>query len=383
MRQYAGASQTQIAIACGMTQGKVSETMKPRGRQVLTLEVFERIADGLDMPDPARMELGLAPRKVSNNPAEPVAKLGNLPTVTTPPVITGLREVLKAHIQADALMGPLFILPAVRNQTSLIERACQTTRGADRIEALSFGSEFIEFCGWLHQDAGDFKGAMYWTDRALEYAMELDDQRVISYILMRKSNIATDDGDPARALALANTALKNADALTPRLRAVILRQRANAHAMLRQRREFEADAEEALVQAAAGIAQEEHDRASYCSPAYVEMEIGAAWTHLGHPVAALPAFEESRARMNGSTQLRDQALCLARLANAYAAADKPSEALTVAQQALTLTRSLGSARVITQLERLRRRITRWSHDPAVSDLSRELDLLTSASQPPV
>jgi transcriptional regulator with XRE-family HTH domain len=62
VRQYAGASQTQIAIACGMTQGKVSEYMKRGGRQVLTLEVFERIADGLDMPDEARMALGLAPR---------------------------------------------------------------------------------------------------------------------------------------------------------------------------------------------------------------------------------------------------------------------------------------------------------------------------------
>lgn len=52
LRQYAGASQTQIAIACGMTQGKVSETMKKGGRQVLTLEVFERIADGLGCPTP-------------------------------------------------------------------------------------------------------------------------------------------------------------------------------------------------------------------------------------------------------------------------------------------------------------------------------------------
>ncbi|WP_021596229.1 helix-turn-helix domain-containing protein [Actinomadura welshii] len=62
LRQYAGASQTQIAIACGMSQGKVSATMKEGGRQVITLEVFERIADGLKMPDAARMTLGIAPR---------------------------------------------------------------------------------------------------------------------------------------------------------------------------------------------------------------------------------------------------------------------------------------------------------------------------------
>jgi transcriptional regulator with XRE-family HTH domain len=60
VRQYAGASQTQLAIACGMTQGKISDIMRDVQR-VTALEVFERIAGGLSMPDPARIVLGLAP----------------------------------------------------------------------------------------------------------------------------------------------------------------------------------------------------------------------------------------------------------------------------------------------------------------------------------
>src|SRR6266550_4440971 len=62
--QYTGASQTQLAIACGTSQGKVSDIM--RGVQkVETLAVFERIADALGMPGPARITLGLAPRGAS------------------------------------------------------------------------------------------------------------------------------------------------------------------------------------------------------------------------------------------------------------------------------------------------------------------------------
>jgi hypothetical protein len=60
LRQYAGASQTRIGIACGLTQGKVSAIMSGSHR-VTTLEVFERIADGLGMPRQARLALGLAP----------------------------------------------------------------------------------------------------------------------------------------------------------------------------------------------------------------------------------------------------------------------------------------------------------------------------------
>lgn len=63
VRQHAGASQTRIAIACGLAQGKVSEIMSG-GRQVVTFDVFERVADGLDMPDHARLLLGLAPQQL-------------------------------------------------------------------------------------------------------------------------------------------------------------------------------------------------------------------------------------------------------------------------------------------------------------------------------
>src|SRR5258708_22365569 len=69
LRQYEGASQTQIAIACGMTQSKVSCIMRGVA-QVEALQVFERIADGLGLPAQARMLLGLAP-SVPPAPAAP------------------------------------------------------------------------------------------------------------------------------------------------------------------------------------------------------------------------------------------------------------------------------------------------------------------------
>jgi len=60
LRQHTGASQTRLAIACDMTQPKVSGIMRGIAR-VESLAVFERIAAGLDMPAHARSALGLAP----------------------------------------------------------------------------------------------------------------------------------------------------------------------------------------------------------------------------------------------------------------------------------------------------------------------------------
>lgn len=59
VQQYAGASQGRIATAVGMTQARVNEIINGR-REVSRLDVYERIADGLNMPDDARHLLGLA-----------------------------------------------------------------------------------------------------------------------------------------------------------------------------------------------------------------------------------------------------------------------------------------------------------------------------------
>jgi transcriptional regulator with XRE-family HTH domain len=58
---YGGASQSRIATACGLSQGRVNEVINGR-REMTRLDVLTRIADGLGMPDESRTEFGLAPR---------------------------------------------------------------------------------------------------------------------------------------------------------------------------------------------------------------------------------------------------------------------------------------------------------------------------------
>jgi transcriptional regulator with XRE-family HTH domain len=60
-----GASQSRLAAAIGVGQGRVNELFNGK-REVVRLDLFERIADGLNMPDAARMLLGLAPATARN-----------------------------------------------------------------------------------------------------------------------------------------------------------------------------------------------------------------------------------------------------------------------------------------------------------------------------
>lgn len=68
LHRYTKVSQTRLAIACDTTQPKISGYMRGIAK-VEELSVFERIADGLNMPDPARIALGLAPTIVTTSPA--------------------------------------------------------------------------------------------------------------------------------------------------------------------------------------------------------------------------------------------------------------------------------------------------------------------------
>jgi tetratricopeptide (TPR) repeat protein len=59
--ESAGLSHTRLGMAVGLTQGRISEVVNGI-RGIAATHVFERIADGLDMPDSARLLLGLSPR---------------------------------------------------------------------------------------------------------------------------------------------------------------------------------------------------------------------------------------------------------------------------------------------------------------------------------
>jgi hypothetical protein len=388
-----GITQGQLSVLTGIPQGRLSE-YKTHKRMPTAASTFEAFADGLGMPPAARRALGLAPEAAGSGPLDPAggrpadiggASLGdvrplisNLSRASAIPVLSALRGIHRGYLEADRLMGSMCITGPIQLQMPVVERACEVTRGADRAEMLRFACQFMEFGGWLFQDAGDLVCAMHWTDRALDYALELGDRRNIAYTLMRKAMIATESGNPAQGLGIANSALEYKDALTPRLRAVILRQRSYSHAALGEVIASARDSDEAVAEAVAGLQQGEEDRAPYCTPTYAAMEAGASWVLLGHPKTAIPVLEKGRSEWLDNSQVRDYALCVARLAASYADAGEPEQACAAAEEVLALAQGLASRRVAGQIDLVYRRLGRWRQDPAVASLRGSLKVLVDS-----
>ena len=128
----------------------------------------------------------------------PVEAVVAMPPPDGPPadVIDYYEALFAEHVRADNLMGPRFVRGIVQVQAEALSSMLRTVRGPARPELVAMTCRYQEFLGWLSQDAGDCDRAMAHTDRARDLAGELRDADLSAYLLMRKSNIATDAGGP-------------------------------------------------------------------------------------------------------------------------------------------------------------------------------------------
>ncbi|QGV78533.1 helix-turn-helix domain-containing protein [Streptomyces ficellus] len=330
--------------------------------QALFSEVYEATRAELGLAlETAPSQLDALPRQTSLQIPSPTA---------TPEVLGYLKSVFIQHAQAEPLVGPRFLVPAVQSQVPLIEELCKEASGPLREDVVRVGARYAEFLGWLHQDTGDSELAMLWTNRALDYASELDDPVLSAYVFQRRSNIAAEAGQAGYAIGLANAALKQARKLPNQVQAVALRARANSHALLGQAD----DCARALDEARAIADKGEGDSdglAGYCSVAYVEMEAANCAIQLQRPHEAVETLETSLTHWPAEQQ-RDRGLCLARLATAYAQLEDVEGAYNAASQAVAIAQTTGSARILAELGRLQSHLTPWGKLVEIAELNRLL-----------
>jgi tetratricopeptide (TPR) repeat protein len=287
-------------------------------------------------------------------------------------------NLLAEHLRADNHMGHRFVVDPVRQQARQLADLARGARGPVRTPVLTMAFRYSEFLGWLCQDAGQYEEAMAVTDRARDMVIELGDPLWISYLMMRKSNIATDAGDPAGAAEMIDQAAKVAHYLPPRLHATILRQKANAYAGLGELRTCAAAIDKALEVVGAED-PEGAELASYCTEPYVAMEAGACWMQLGQPAKALSTYQLASREWPDALR-RDHGLSLARLASAQAEVGAIDEACTTGSRAIAVANQTGSVRTLLELRRLRDALRPWErHGDAALVRASVASLVATAS----
>jgi tetratricopeptide (TPR) repeat protein len=312
------------------------------GRQVpdltyrrLLQHVFDLPAEALGFPvdDHPEFDEGLAP----------LVRRGTARIEVTDSVLGYFQRQLDEHTLLDNAAGPGLVLDVIGIQVQQVRRLAE--RGP--VEAVKLASRFTESAGWLHQDSGDLGQALRLTDEAVELAQVAGDPFLTAYALMRKSNVLTALGEAQRARLTAYRAADLAARETPDQHAVCLRQVALAEAALGDEHAARDAVERALILNSTA-SDGQNTFLAYCTSSYLEMEHALCLLVLDQPGAAAAACQRAL-RSWPAGLVRDEGLCLVRLAAAQLRTDDVDEACASALRAIDRVQVAPSARTLEQL----------------------------------
>jgi transcriptional regulator with XRE-family HTH domain len=281
-------------------------------------------------------------------------------------VLRYFTDQLAGHARADNAAGPGFVLATADLQLRQLEDLAQY--GAPEVGLLA--ARYAEFTGWLLQDSGDDAVALRHTDRAVELAEAFGDTTLTAYNLMRKSCVLTTLRERHRAASVAQKAIQLAEQEAPHLLPVCLRQYALAQSYLRDERKAKPALQHALDLAKPTLG-EHGGLSSYCTTSYVQMEAALCLLALGNPAAAADACVKALEQWPAEL-VRDESLCLTRLAVAYCQLHEVEEACDAAQHAIELVKTAPSARAIHMLRVIAHKLAPFKDTRSVVELTQSL-----------
>ncbi|HEY8984509.1 MAG TPA: helix-turn-helix transcriptional regulator [Streptomyces sp.] len=257
----AGIYPSMIARRCELTPSRVGEVIAGR-RQLLHMDVIERIADGLRIPGHmlglARREwetpqaLVVAQREApqvptpeqpapASLPSPEVDSILSLATRTTFSTATldAFRSSIEDYWRRDDQHGGEALRPAVVGQLRHVVGLLKENRPPSIQNGLyGIAAELARLTGWTYFDARQYSQARTYFTEALNLAKEIDDRQFMANVLACMSLQATYQDKPTDSLAFVTAAQDQAHSslgTTPRVLSMLSMREAFAHATLGNR----------------------------------------------------------------------------------------------------------------------------------------------------
>lgn len=284
------------------------------------------------------------------------------------------RSLFTHYRRLGQSVEPGFLLPGLIAQTHTLREISAHADYGTRRDLLGLGSRYAEYVGWLMQETGDERAALWWTQRAVDLATAGGDRALGGYALVRRALITLYQDDAAQTVALAQQA--QGGTLPPRIRGLAAQREAQGHALAGDR-----DAcLRALDRARTLLAR--HDGSadtpvigSMHLPDSVGMVTGWCLVDLGRPREAAAELDRQLALVSHDA-VRTQVRYGVRRALAYASGGEIDHACAVTAPLLDGVAAVRSATVTIDLRHLARLLARHPNHAAVRRLAPRLGTLT-------
>ncbi|HYQ62434.1 helix-turn-helix transcriptional regulator [Actinophytocola sp.] len=279
--------------------------------------------------------------------------------------LTYLTQLLATMRGLGQVARPETVLPVLAGQAQALRLLANRARGVDARRVVALFARTAEFAGWMAQEAGDDRTAMWWTGLAAGAADAVDDQHTATYALVRRASITLYRGDARATVALARQA-QAGSGIAPRVRGLAAQREAQGHALAGDRSSCLRALDVARRHLLA--ADTVDDRAMVIGTSFVLDPVTAVtgWCllDLGRPAEAVAVLDEQVARIAPGA-FRARARFGVRLALAHAATGEVERACGVAGTMLEHATAIRSATVRADVARLSTTLRRFSRHPAV------------------
>ncbi|MEV0781726.1 hypothetical protein AB0I52_01785 [Streptomyces sp. NPDC050423] len=399
VKARAGIYPSMIARRCDLTPSRVGEVISGR-RQLLHMDVIERISDGLRIPGHM---LGLArrswetPRNLTVTPREPseqpvsvdVQLAEGLPGADvdsilalaaerhlSPSMLDALHSSITDYWRRDDEHGGEILRPAVVGQLRYVVGLLGGERPAPMRNGLhGIAAELARLTGWTYFDARQFNQARAYFTESLGLARAIDDRQFMANVLACMSLQATYEDKPGDALALVAAAQDQTRAAvetTPRVLAMLAMREAFAHATLRNHGATHTAISEAHTHFGR-ISTGDPDPAwvVYFDEPKLIVDTGIAHGRLGEAALAEPLIADALRREHQANH-RGRAFHAFWLARTQLQRGKLDEACHTAMDALVPAAAVSSQRVAGHLREFYEQLEPFRQEPAAVEFESRL-----------
>lgn len=219
-------SQMRLGTAVGLSQNRVSLIIRDL-QKVNTKAVMTRIADGLAMPDHARIWFGIAPSPPSRQPQRPSkpapadqADELSRQIASARYLDTSVIELLQQETNAIRLLDRKLGAPSVAAKlgahvTQLQECLRYSLSPARREHLAKVLADAAALAGWQAIDMGRLSAAWDRYELAIAAAREADDASLLAHAAGEQAYVLLDIGEPAEALDRASMVRESAGSRVP------------------------------------------------------------------------------------------------------------------------------------------------------------------------
>ncbi|MFD7657191.1 helix-turn-helix domain-containing protein [Actinosynnema sp. NPDC059797] len=273
--------------------------------------------------------------------------------------------------------SPSLVLPLAVAQAHALRALMPEAGGADRTRLGVLAARNAEYAGWMAQESGDDRAALWWTRKAVDLAAEVGDDGLAAYALVRHALVTMYQGDARSTVDLARRAQEQRG-LPPRVLGLAAQREGQGHALAgdRDRCMRALDRARELLRQASDDPGDGPVLGTSTIAEPVGVVSGWCLYDLGRPEEAAAVLDVEVARIPRDA-LRARARFGVRQALAHAAAGEVEHACELTTDLLDVVGAVDSHTVAADLRTLAGTLRRWhTHrmvrdlDPALNDLLR-------------